>query len=217
LPNWDQLAASLDSAACRAGIFMVQGLRSGRQGIKFRLVLPAAAVLFVALSTWLYAAAGPHMVYSPPDVLYSASTHTRPAVIATAVNLPAFVIALPLELAMLGSHAKSHRYYEPFRTVEFSFLGMIFWFVAGRAIDDWIGWSQIRSGSRWRLSDCLFAALIAVESTMLAVLFAVGFRWAREELWYFTSSVAWALFGYWAFIFRVVQFNSYPKVKSREM
>ncbi len=194
---------------------MVEGLRSSHQLIKFRRVLPAAAVLFVALSTWLYVAAAPRTVYAPPDLAFSDSTHTRPAVISTAVNLPAFVIALPLELAVLGPHARAHRYYEPFRTVEFSLLGIIFWFFAGRAIDDWIGWRQIRSGSRWRLSDCLLAGLIAVESTMLAVLFAVGFKWAREELWYLSSSVAWALLGYWAFIFRVVQFHSYPKVKSR--
>lgn len=190
---------------------MVEGLRSNRPVIKFRRLLPAAAVLFIALTTWLYVVAAPNMVRSPRGALLSLPSHTRPAVIATAVNLPAFVIALPLELAVFGSNARNKPYYEPFRTVEFSLLGVIFWFFAGRALDDWIAWRQLRSGSRWRLSDCLLAALVAIECTMLTVLFAIGFKWERAELWYLASSLTWAAVGYWAFIFRVVQFRTYPK------
>jgi hypothetical protein len=76
-----------------------------------------------------------------------------------------------------------------------------------------VAWRQLRSGSRWRLSDCLVAALIAIESSLLAVLFAVGFTWARAELWYLASSIGWALLGYWAFLFRIMQLRAYPRAK----
>lgn len=195
---------------------MVEGLRSRRPLVKFRRILPVAAVLFVALSTLRYSSAGPRIFRTPGGSMFSINgRRTRPAVVSTAINLPAFVIALPLELAIFRGDPRSNPYYELFRTIEFSLLGIIFWFCGGRAIDDWIGWRELRSGSRWRLSDCLVAGLIAVESTMLAVLFAIGFRWARAELWYLASSVAWALLGYWSFIFRIVQFRAYPRIRTR--
>jgi len=110
---------------------------------------------------------------------------------------------------------RNHPYYEAFRTIEFTVLGVIFWFCAGRAIDDWIVWRQLRSGSRWRLSDCLISAITALEATMLTVLFAVGFKWARTEIWYLASSVVWALLGYAALLFRIAQLRAYPRVTSR--
>jgi len=196
---------------------MVEGLRSGRPLVKFRRVLPVAAVLFVALSTFRYFSSAPRILRTPGGTILSLNgRHTRPAVVSTAINLPAFLIALPLELAVFRGDPRSNSYYEAFRTIEFSLLGIIFWFCAGRAIDDWISWRQLRSGSRWRLIDCLIAGLIAVESSMLAVLFAVGFTWARAELWYLASSVSWALLGYSAFVFRLVQFRAYPRAKMRE-
>lgn len=195
---------------------MVEGLRSRRPLVKFRRILPVAAVLFVALSTLRYYAAAPRLFRTPGGSIVSVDGHrTRPAVVSTAINLPAFLAALPLELAIFRGEPRSTPYYEPFRTFEFSLLGIFFWFFAGRTIDDWIAWRALRSGSRWRLSDCVIAGLIALESTMLAVLFAIGFRWARAELWYLASSMAWALLGYWAFIFRMVQFRAYPRIKTR--
>lgn len=195
---------------------MVEGLRSRRPIVKFCRILPVAAVLFVALSTLRYYSAAPRLLPTPGGPLFSINgRRTRPAVVSTAINLPAFAVALPLELAIFHGEPRSTPYYEPFRTIEFSLLGIFFWFSAGRAIDDWVGWRELRSGSRWRLGDCLIAALVALESSMLAVLFAIGFRWAPAELWYLASSVAWALLGYWAFIFRIVQFRAYPRIKTR--
>jgi hypothetical protein len=195
---------------------MVEGLKSRRPLVKFCRILPVAAVLFVALSNLRYYSAAPRIFRTPRGAVFSLDgRRTRPAVVSTAINLPAFLIALPLELAIFRGDPRSTPYYEPFRTVEFSLLGMFFWFFAGRAIDDWIAWRALRSGSRWRLGDCVIAGLIALESTMLAVLFAIGFKWARAELWYLASSVFWALLGYWAFIFRIVQFRAYPRIKTR--
>ena len=196
---------------------MVQGLRTSRPLVKFRRILPLAALLFVAVAAYRYFAAGPRLIHTPSGPIFSMSAReTRPAVVATAVNLPASIIALPLELVVFGSDPGRSRYYEPFRVIEFSLVGLIFWFYFGRAVDDWIVWRKLRSGSRWRLSDCLMAALIAVEASILCVLFAVFFKWERgEEIWYLASAVAWTFLGYWAFLFRVVQFRAYPKVKTQ--
>jgi hypothetical protein len=196
---------------------MVEGLRASRPLLKFQRILPLAAVLFVSVSALRYYVAAPRFIRTPRGTIFSVSApQTRPAIVATAVNLPASIFALPIELAVFrGAGFRDSPYYEAFRTVEFSLLGILFWFYAGRALDDWIAWRQLRSGSRWRLSDCLVAALIAGEATMLGVLFTVGFKWERAELWYLASSISWALVGYWAFLFRVFQFRAYPRVKTR--
>ena len=213
--NWEPVANSLELKASAAGAFMVEGLRSRRPLVKFRRVLPVAAVLFVAITTARYFSAAPRVLRLPGGAILSNGHRTPPAVVSTAINLPAFFFALPLELAMFRGDPRKSAYYEPFRTIEFSLLGIIFWFSAGRAIDDWIAWRQLRSGSRWRLIDCFIAGLIAIESSLLAVLFAVGFNWARAELWYLASSIGWALLGYWAFFFRIVQLRAYPRAKMR--
>jgi hypothetical protein len=194
---------------------MVEGLRTSRPYVKFRRILPLAAVLFVAISTLRFMVASPRTIRTPRGIFSLSARQTRPEIVATAVNLPAFVFAMPLELAILGEVPRRSAYYEPFRLVEFSVIGILFWFYSGRAIDDWIAWRQLRSGSRWRLSDCLVAALTALEATLLGVVFAIGFKWERAELWYLASSVAWAILGYWAFLFRIVQFRAYPRVKTR--
>jgi hypothetical protein len=192
---------------------MVEGLRISRPVIKFRRVLPLAAVLFVAVSALRFYAAAPRFIRAPRGAIFSVSgRQTRPAIVSTAVNLPVFIVALPLELAIFrGGGFSSNPYYEPFRAIEFSLLGIFFWFHSGRAIDDWLIWRQLRSGSRWRLSDCLVALMIAVEATMLVVLFAIGFKWERAELWYLASSISWALLGYWALFFRIAQIRAYPR------
>lgn len=195
---------------------MVEGLRSSRPLVRFRRILPLFAVLFVALSTWRFYTSTPRAVRTPAgDVLSLTGTRPRPAVVATALNLPAFLLALPLELIVFRGELGNHPYYEDFRTIEFTVLGVIFWFCAGRAIDDWIVWRQLRSGSRWRMSDCLISAITALEATMLTVLFAVGFKWARTEIWYLASSVLWALLGYSALLFRIAQLRAYPRVTDR--
>jgi hypothetical protein len=213
LLSWEPVANSLKAESIGAGAFMVEGLRSSRPLVKFRRVLPVAAVLFVAITTARYFSAPPRVFRIPGGAILSNGHRTRPAVVSTAINLPAFLLALPLELAIFRGDPRRNAYYEPFRTIEFALLGIFFWFSAGRALDDWVAWRQLRSGSRWRLSDCLVAALIAIESSLLAVLFAVGFTWARAELWYLASSIGWALLGYWAFLFRIMQLRAYPRAK----
>jgi hypothetical protein len=192
---------------------MIEGLRTRRPLVKFRRILPIAAVLFVAISALRFYVASPKFIRTPRGAIFSVSgQHTRPAIVSTAVNLPAFIVALPIELIIFrGQGFRSNRYYEPFRAIEFSLLGVLFWFYSGRAIDDWLAWRQLRSGSRWRLSDCLVGLVIAVEASMLAVLFFIGFKWERAEVWYLASSISWAALGYWAFFFRIAQFRAYPR------
>jgi hypothetical protein len=191
---------------------MVEGLRTRRPLFKFRRILPLAAVLFVGISALRFYAAAPRFIRTPRGAILSVSGQpTRPAIVSTAVNLPAFILALPIELAVFGVDPRRNPSYEPFRMIEFSLLGSMFWFYSGRALDDWLAWRQLRSGARWRLSDCLVALIIAVEATMLTVLFIVGFKWDRTEIWYLTSAVSWTLLGYWGFFFRIAQFRAYPR------
>ncbi|MGH9568316.1 MAG: hypothetical protein ACRD4F_01665, partial [Candidatus Angelobacter sp.] len=98
--------------------------------------------------------------------------------------------------------------------VEFSVLGIVFWFFAGRFLDDLIAWRSLRSGSRWRLSDCLMAAIIALEATLVLGVFLLEPRYT-PDVWFLASGLAWALLGYWALIFRIVQFRAYPHIAQR--
>lgn len=191
---------------------MVEGLRTSRPLIKFRRVLPIAALLFVTASTYRYYHPPPRLVTSPggrPLVL--GGNRARPMIVATAINLPAGIIAIPLELAVLGPEGEHKPHFEAFRVVEFSLLGMIFWFYAGRYFDDLIAWRNVRSGSRWRLTDCLVAAVIAAETTFLTVVLSFQPHWSVPEFWLFSCTIGWGLLGYSAFIFRVFQLRSYPR------
>ena len=190
---------------------MVQGLRTRLSPIKFRRVMPLAAILFVAFST-LFFMMRPRTILTPRGTFMSVSGgRTRPSVIATAVNLPALVLAVPLELAIFAGQPVVHPYHELFRLLEFTFLGILFWFVIGRAVDDWIVWRQLRTGSRWRLLDCVISALIALEASALVVQFSASFKWDQAQLWYLAGAIGWALLGYSAFIFRIAQLRAYPR------
>ncbi len=195
---------------------MVEGLKAGRPLVKFRRVLPLAELLFVAASTYRYYRFPPRMVRGPgPGVELVLRLGTPPATVAAAVNLPAGVVALPLEMAVRLTDAPHSPYYDVFRIVEFSLLGVIFWYFAGRFMDDAIAWRALRSGSRWRLSDCLMAALIAAESTL--VLFALRLMPGlfMPSAWFLLGALGWALLGYSALVFRVLQFRAYPRIKNR--
>ena len=195
---------------------MVQGLRKRLSPIKFRHLMPVAALLFVAFSTLFFYMARPRTILTPRGTFITVSGgRTRPSVIATAINLPALVLAVPLELAVFAGQPAMHPYHEAFRLVEFISLGVLFWFVIGRAMDDWIAWRQLRSGSRWRLLDCLIAALIALEASALAVQFSARFKWDQAQLWYLAGAIGWALMGYAAFVFRIAQLRAYPRARGK--
>lgn len=193
---------------------MVEGLRQGRPLVKFRRVLPVAALLFVTITTYRYYHTEPFELASPLGPVRMARPGTRPSIVAAAINLPAGILALPLELAFLRNSQRRLRSFEAFRVVEFSVLGIVFWFFAGRFLDDLIAWRWLRSGSRWRLSDCLMAAVIAVEATLVLGVFLLEPRYS-PDVWFLASGLAWALLGYWALIFRIVQFRSYPRIAQR--
>jgi hypothetical protein len=195
---------------------MVQGLRTRLLPIKFSHIMPVAALLFVAFSTLFFHMARPRTILTPRGTFISLSGgRTRPSVIATAVNLPALVIAVPLELAIFPGQPGTQPYHEPFRLLEFTCLGILFWFIIGRAMDDWIVWRQLRSGSRWRLMDCIIAALIALEASALAVQFSARFKWDQDQLWYLAGAIGWALLGYSAFVFRIAQLRAYPRARGK--
>jgi len=195
---------------------MVQGLRTSVSPVKFRHIMPLAALLFVAFSTLFFYMARPRTILTPRGTFISVTGgRTRPTVVATAVNLPALVIAVPLELAVFTGQPAMHPYHQPFRLLEFTSLGILFWFIMGRAMDDWIVWRQLRSGSRWRLMDCLIAALIALEASALAVQFSVRLKWDPEQLWYLAGAIGWAILGYSALVFRIAQLRAYPRAHGR--
>ena len=185
---------------------MVEGLKTGRPIVKFCRALPVAALLFVAASTYRYYRAAPQMMHLPRGVDIEGRVGTPPATVAVAVNLPAGILAAPFELSLPRS-----AYHEVFRIVEFSLFGVIFWFVIGRFIDDAIAWRTLRSGSRWRLSDCLMAGLIAGEATVLLIFFALEPGRGISDLWLLAAATGWALLGYSALIFRIAQFRAYPR------
>jgi len=189
---------------------MVEGLKAGRPLVKFCRVLPVAALLFVTASTYRYYRGPTRMVRLTRSIEIEARPGTPPSMIAAAVNLPAGVLALPLELTVFGSP-----YREVFRIVAFSVLGVIFWFAAGRFIDDAIAWRALRSGSRWRLSDCLMAALIAAEATLALFTPALVPGLFLPNTWFMLGAIGWALLGYSALVFRVVQFRAYPRTGNR--
>jgi hypothetical protein len=72
----------------------------------------------------------------------------------------------------------------------------------------------LRSGSRWRLSDCLMAALVAAEATAVLAIFALR-PGLFPNTWFLISGVGWAMLGYSAFLFRILQFRAYPRIKGR--
>lgn len=189
---------------------MAEGLRTGRPVVKFCRALPVAALLFVAASTYRYYRAAPRMMRLPPGIEIEGRMGTPPATVATAVNLPAGILAAPFEMFLPRSP-----YREAYRIVEFSLLGVIFWFAMGRFIDDAIAWRTLRSGSRWRLSDCLMAALIAVEATLVLIVFTLERGRDVTDLWILAAATGWGLLGYAALIFRVMQFRAYPRAKQR--
>lgn len=184
---------------------MVEGLKTGRPIVKFCRALPVAALLFVAASTYRYYRAAPQIVHLSRGIDIEGRVGTPPAIVATAVNLPAGILAAPLEIFLTSSP-----YREAYRILTFSLLGVIFWFAIGRFIDDAIAWRTLRSGSRWRLSDCLMAGLIAGEATVLLVFFALKPGHGIAGLWLLAAATGWALLGYAALIFRVAQFRAYP-------
>jgi hypothetical protein len=186
-----------------------QGLKSGRSAIRFRRLLPLAALLFVTAFTYRYIAF-PRLT---PNGRFSMRTNprTRPLTITQAVNLPAFALTLPLELALFGPKRDNSAGARAFSIVEFAVLGIIFWFFVGRFVDDFIAWRRLRSGSRWRLLDCLVAAFIAVESTLLLAVFTFIPLRDFQDMWLISSSIVWAGIGYFAFTFRVLQFRAYPR------
>lgn len=188
---------------------MGQGLKSGRTGIKFRRILPLAALLFVTVTTYRYIA----FPRTPHDGTTSlrANPHSRPLTVAQAVNLPAFALTLPIELALFGPKRDNSAGAQAFSIVEFAVLGIIFWFFAGRFLDDFTTWRRLRSGSRWRLLDCLVAAFIAVESTLLLAVFTFIPLRDFQDMWLISASIGWAALGYFAFAFRIVQFRAYPR------
>jgi hypothetical protein len=186
-----------------------KGLKSGRTGIKFRRILPLAALLFVTVTTYRYIA----FPQAPRNGGFAlrANPHARPLTIAQAVNLPAFALTLPIELALFGPRRDNSAGAQAFSIVEFSVLGIIFWFFAGRFLDDFTTWRRLRSGSRWRLLDCLVAAFIAVESTLLLAVFTFIPLRDFQDMWLISGAIGWAALGYFAFTFRVMQFRAYPR------
>lgn len=192
---------------------MVEGLKAARPLVKFRRVLPVAALLFVTASTYRYYHT-PTQLLRLRGVEVEARAGTPPSIVATAVNLPAGVLALPIETA-LGIDSLRSTYYEVFRVAGFSLFGVIFWFAAGRFIDDVIAWQSVRSGSRWRLSDCMMAALIAAEGTLVLIAFTMERSRGGSDLWLVVAATCWALLGYSALLFRIVQFRAYPRSRNR--
>jgi hypothetical protein len=186
-----------------------QGLKSGRSAIRFRRILPLAALLLVTAFTYRYIAF-PRVTHNGPFGMRT-NPRARPLTIAQAVNLPAFALTLPLELALFGPRRDNSAGAHAFSIVEFSVLGIIFWFFVGRFVDDFLAWRRLRSGSRWRLLDCLVAAFIAVESTLLLAVFTFIPLRDFQDMWLISSSIGWAGIGYFAFTFRVVQFRAYPR------
>jgi hypothetical protein len=189
---------------------MVEGLRSGRPLVKFRRVLPVAALLLVTVATYRYYRIPPRAIGFPAGPPLVVRPGTSPSVVAVAVNLPAGIFALPLEFMFLGNSPKQLRLFDAFRIVEFSVIGIVFWFFMGRFFDDLIAWNSLRSGSRWRLSDCVIAALIAAEATLVLAVF-VGEPKFDRDVSFLISGVFWAILGYSALIFRILQFRAYPR------
>ncbi len=195
---------------------MVAGLSKGRVLVKFRRMLPIAALLFVTVSTYRYYQGAPRLLRSPAGRLVIApSPRPRPMVVAQAVNLPAFILVLPLELAIFGSEPIQTQFFDAVRVIEFSVLGMIFWFYAGRFLDDAIAWRKLRSGSRWRLMDCIMAGLIAAESTLIFVVFLLEPKMGPDN-WILAGAIFWGILGYSAFLFRIAQFRAYPRMRAAE-
>lgn len=193
---------------------MVEGLRVERPLIKFRVVLPIAALLLVATSCYRYYR-GPATLRGPDNPVHSSGgLYAHPMIVAQAVNLPAAIVALPLEVAVLGTRPRSMPVLEFVRIAEFSFIGTFFWFFMGRFVDDAIEWRQLRSGSRWRLSDCLVAALTLANSTLGLIAFATGQGRGRAGIWLLLSSGLWALLGLCALVFRIMQIRAYPRMTS---
>jgi hypothetical protein len=186
-----------------------QGLKSARPAIRLRRILPLAALLFVTAATYRYIAF-PRVPHNGGFIV-RANPPTRPLTVAQAVNLPAFAFTLPLELAVFGPKRANSASAQAFSIVEFAVLGIIFWFFVGRFLDDFIAWRQLRSGTRWRLLDCLVAAFIAVESTLLLALFTFLPLRDFQDMWLISASIAWAALGYFAFSFRILQFRTYPR------
>lgn len=193
---------------------MPEGLSKGRVFIKFRRVLPIAALLFVTIFAYRYYNGVPRLIRSPGGrIVIDPAVRTRPMVIAQAVNLPAFVIVLPLEMAMFRSEPIQARFFDAVRVIEFSVIGMFFWFFAGRFIDDAIAWRRLRSGSRWRFSDCIVAGVIAAESTLIYVVFLLEPKMSPDQ-WILAGAIGWGVLGYSAFIFRIAQFRAYPRMRA---
>lgn len=190
---------------------MVEGLKAGRPLVKFRRALPVAALLFVMASTYRYYHTIPRMLQLPGGAVLVSHPGTSPATVATATNLPAIILAAPLELIL---NPPQSSYHDLFRIVDFSLLGAVFWFAAGRFLDDVIAWRAVRSGSRWRLSDCLMAALVAAEATAVLAIFALK-PGIFPNAWFLVSGVGWAILGYSAFFFRILQYRAYPRTRER--
>lgn len=193
---------------------MVEGLRKGRPLVKFRRVLPVAALLLVTIATYRYYRIPPRAIGFPAGPPLVVRPGTSPSVVAVAVNLPAGIFALPLEFMFLGNSPKQLRLFDAFRIVEFSVIGIVFWFFIGRFLDDLIAWNSLRSGSRWRLSDCVIALVIAAEATLVLAFLANEPRFDRD-LSFLISGVFWAVLGYAALIFRILQFRAYPRMSKR--
>lgn len=190
---------------------MVEGLRSGRPLVKFRRVLPVAALLLVTVATYRYYRIPPRAIGFPAGPPLVVRPGPSPSAIAVAVNLPAGIFALPLEFTFLGNSPRQLRLFDAVRIVEFSVIGIVFWFFIGRFLDDLIAWRSLRSGSRWRLSDCAIAALIAAEATLVLAVFVTEPRFERDAS-FLISGLFWAILGYSALIFRIAQFRAYPRV-----
>lgn len=172
-----------------------------------------AALLLVTASCYRYYHALPAALRGTA-VSSSASMSVHPMTVAQAVNLPAAVVALPLEVAIVGTRPRTIPVLEFVRIMEFSLIGMFFWFFMGRFVDDAIEWKQLRSGSRWRLSDCIVAALTAANSTLGVIAFATGQGRGRAGLWLLLSSGLWALLGFSALVFRIMQIRAYPRTQA---
>lgn len=193
---------------------MVEGLRVERPLIKFRLVLPIAALLLVAASCYRYYRGVPAAAGRGQPVFTLDDLRIQPMIVAQAINLPAAVVALPLEVAILGTRPRSMPVLEFVRIMEFSVIGIFFWFFMGRFVDDAIAWKQLRSGSRWRLSDCVVAAVTATNSMVGIIAFSMGQGRGRAGIWLLFSSVLWCLLGLSALGFRIMQIRAYPRMKA---
>ncbi len=193
---------------------MVEGLRVERPLIKFRLVLPIAALLLVAASCYRYYRGVPAALGPGRPVFTVDDLRIQPMIVAQAINLPAAVVALPLEVAILGTRPRSMPVLEFVRIMEFSVIGIFFWFFMGRFVDDAIAWRQLRSGSRWRLSDCVVAAVTATNSMVGIIAFSMGQGRGRAGIWLLFSSVLWCLLGLSALGFRIMQIRAYPRMKA---